>query len=120
MTGSPEGFDVTTVGSRGRARAMPLALAPGGVQLELQFATGGGLRVTFTAVEAGELMRQLGTTSKFGGSRRGLLCLSRYLTVGELSCWRSIAGPVSLSSRWETGLFCNPGDKTGGHAKCCS
>ena len=67
MTGSPEWFDMTTVGSRGRARAMPSALAPGGVQLELQFATDWALTVTFTAVEARELMRQLGATFEIRG-----------------------------------------------------
>ena len=67
MTGSSGWFDVTTIGSRGRARAMPSALAPGGVQLEFQFATDWALTVTFTAVEARELMRQLGTTLEIRG-----------------------------------------------------
>jgi hypothetical protein len=67
MTGSCEWFDVTTIGSRGQARAMPPALAPGGVQVEFQFATGRALTITFTGVEARELMRQLGTTLEIRG-----------------------------------------------------
>jgi hypothetical protein len=73
MTGSCEWFDVTTIGSRGRARAMPSALAPGGVQVEFQFATGRALTITFTAVETGELRRQLGMTLEIQGGPHGAL-----------------------------------------------
>jgi hypothetical protein len=73
MTGSCEWFDVTTIGSRGRARAMPSALAPGGVQVEFQFATGRALTITFTAIEAHELIHQLGTTLEIQGGPHGAL-----------------------------------------------
>jgi hypothetical protein len=68
MTGSSDWFEVTTIGSRGWARAMPSALAPGGVQLEFRFSTGWELTVTFTSFEAGELMRQMGATFEVEGA----------------------------------------------------
>ena len=50
MSARVEWFEVTTLGSRGAARVVPAALAPKGVQVEFEFATGRHLETVTASV----------------------------------------------------------------------